>query len=129
VASNEKRGRGRPSGAPNKKPTVRRLMSDRNLVKKETAKRIGVFVYQQMDKLDELFDALTPTSKANLLISLTRFATTTYAEEAKIRQTDKEMKSKELKEIKISYESPLLPESKTIEDEDQDLTNQEPDQE
>jgi len=50
--NNNKRGRGRPSGSPNKNTTLKRLSNNRDLVKKEVAKKAGLFVVKQMNNLD-----------------------------------------------------------------------------
>ncbi|WP_313235710.1 hypothetical protein [Sphingobacterium multivorum] len=107
---NNKRGRGRPSGSPNKITTMARMRNNRDLVKKEVSKKAGLFVVKQMDKLDDLYKDLTPSAKAKLLIELMKFSTTTYAEEMKLKHIEKENKGRDIKEIKISYEQPSLPE-------------------
>ena len=107
---NNKRGRGRPSGSPNKNTTLSRLRNNRDLVKKEVAKKAGIFVVKQMDKLDDLYKDLNPTAKARLLIELMKFSTTTYEQEARLKHIEKEKKAGDIKEIKISYETPNLPE-------------------
>lgn len=104
-----KRGRGRPSNSKNKQPTLNRLKNNRELVKKEISKKAGLFVVQKMNEINELYKDLSPSAKAKLLIELMRFSTTTYAEELKLKHIEKESKSKDIKEIKISYETPILP--------------------
>lgn len=104
-----KRGRGRPTNSPNKQPSLNRLKNNRELVKKEISKKAGLFVVQKMNDINELYKDLSPSAKAKLLIELMRFSTTTYAEEMKLKSIEKENKSKDIKEIKISYETPILP--------------------
>lgn len=111
MAENEnKRGRGRPKNSANLNPSVKRLSADRELVKKTTNKKIGLFVVKQMDKIDELYKDLTPSAKAKLLIELMKYSTTTYAQEVQLKNTTKEEK-KQISKIEISYEKPVeLPE-------------------
>ena len=106
---NNKRGRGRPKNSPNLNPSVKRLSADRELVKKTTNKKIGLFVVKQMDKIEELYADLTPSAKAKLLIELMKYSTTTYAQEVQLKNTVKEEK-KQISKIEISYEKPELPE-------------------
>lgn len=103
------RGRGRPKNSPNRNPSVKRLSADRELVKKTTNKKIGLFVVKQMDKIEELYADLTPSAKAKLLIELMKYSTTTYAQEVQLKNTVKEEK-KQISKIEISYEKPELPE-------------------
>jgi len=109
---NNENKRGRPQGSPNINPTLKKLKNNRDLVKREVSKKAGLFVVKQMDKLDDLFDQLTPSAKAKLLTELMRFSTTTYAEEIKLKNIQKE--TKDIKEIKISYEKPSLPPAPVI---------------
>lgn len=103
---NNKRGRGRPKNSPNLNPSVKRLSADRELVKKTTNKKIGLFVVKQMDKIEELYADLTPSAKAKLLIELMKYSTTTYAQEVQLKNTVKEEK-KQISKIEISYEKPV----------------------
>lgn len=124
MAENENK-RGRPKNAPNLNPSVKRLSGDRELVKKTTNKKIGLFVVKQMDKIDELYKDLTPSAKAKLLIELMKYSTTTYAQEVQLKSTAKEEK-KQISKIEISYEKPVLPEPIEItphEDVDNDSDN------
>lgn len=105
--NSNKRGRGRPSGSPNKNTTLNRLKNNRDLVKKEVAKKAGLFVVKQMNKIEELYENLTPSAQAKLLIELMKFSTTTYAEEMKLKHIEKENKSKSISKIEISYEAPV----------------------
>lgn len=123
---NNKRGRGRPKNSPNLNPSVKRLSADRELVKKTTNKKIGLFVVKKMDEIEKLYDDLTASAKAKLLIELMKYSTTTYAQEVQLKNTVKEEK-KQISKIEISYEKPELPEPtvditphEVIEDEDSD---------
>jgi len=109
MSENENKKRGRPKNSANLNPSVKRLSADRELVKKTTNKKIGLFVVKQMDKIDELYKDLTPSAKAKLLIELMKYSTTTYAQEVQLKNTTKEEK-KQISKIEISYEKPVLPE-------------------
>ncbi|VTP97635.1 hypothetical protein [Sphingobacterium daejeonense] len=103
--------RGRPKNSPNKTPSYNKLKnSSRDLINKETGKKIGLFVHYNMTKMQAIFDQLTPNQQARFLIEMAKFTTSTYAQEVQLKKGLKEEK-KQINKIEISYEKPeALPE-------------------
>ncbi|WP_185216307.1 hypothetical protein [Sphingobacterium mizutaii] len=103
--------RGRPKGSENKTPSYKKLTrSSRDLINKETGKKIGLFVHHNMSKMQAIFDQLSPNQQARFLIEMAKFTTSTYAQEVQLKKGLKEEK-KQINKIEISYEKPVeLPE-------------------
>ena len=101
--------RGRPKNSPNKVPSYNKLKnSSRDLINKETGKKIGLFVHYNMTKMQAIFDQLTPNQQARFLIEMAKFTTSTYAQEVQLKKGVKDEK-KQISKIEISYQKPELP--------------------
>ncbi|WP_099369849.1 hypothetical protein [Sphingobacterium sp. 1.A.5] len=101
------RGRGRPKGSENKTLSYKKLTrSSRDIINKETGKKIGLFVHHNMSKMQAIFDQLSPNQQARFLIEMAKFTTSTYAQEVQLKKGLKEEK-KQISKIEISYEKPV----------------------
>ncbi|MEJ5092793.1 hypothetical protein GEO21_22375 [Sphingobacterium faecium] len=112
--NNGKRGRGRPSGAPNRLKNVNKIVLNRQMASGEVKRLVNLFVIKKFQKIDELYETLDTRSQAKMLTELMRYSTPIAGREEDL--LDKKNEKKQITEIKISYETPMqLEENKPLE--------------
>lgn len=73
--NNGKRGRGRPSGAPNRLKNVNKIVLNRQMASGEVKRLVNLFVIKKFQKIDELYETLDTRSQAKMLTELMRYST------------------------------------------------------